>query len=72
MGSHLINLKCSSYCVFTRIQPIKKQSPTEGLGQATCISENLETQWVSAPVTTKLADSEIPEDHQQRLSTITR
>ena len=29
-----INLKCSSSCVFTSLQPITKQTDTEGLGQA--------------------------------------
>ena len=31
-----IDLNCSSPYLFASLQPIKKQSPTEGLGSASC------------------------------------
>ena len=34
MGSNWINLKCSSQYVLTSLPPITKQSPAEGLVQA--------------------------------------
>ena len=34
MGSNWIDLKRSSQYAFTNLKPMKKQPPTEGLGQA--------------------------------------